>query len=210
MTVGPSVFTKERESLSLQASNSFLVFLSIDTLRQYDEKGVLVAKRTNGKHRRYLMSDIEKLQGKQIEEGVVCIYCRVSSQDQKQHGDLERQKLRMLEYCAEKQYKVGYVIEEVCSGMNAIRPKLNQIFELAEEHKITKIVVEHSDRLAIFFIPVFERYFKSHGVEVEYVDGRTVRSHSCTRCLGDDFGRFGSCHQLEPHLGLCIARNSSC
>ena len=152
---------------------SKMLGVSIDTLRQYDEKGVLIAKRTNGKHRRYLLSDIEKLQGKQIEsnnEEVVCVYCRVSSQDQKQHGDLDRQKLRMLEYCAEKQYKVGYVFEEVCSGMNAIRPKLNQIFDLAEQHKITKIVVEHSDRLAIFFIPVFERYFKSHGVEVECVE----------------------------------------
>lgn len=152
---------------------SEMLGVSIDTLRQYDEKGVLVAKRTNGKHRRYLLSDIEKLQGKQIEsnkEELVCIYCRVSSQDQKQHGDLDRQKLRMLEYCAEKQYKVGYVFEEVCSGMNAIRPKLNKIFDLAEEHKITKLVVEHSDRLARFFITVFERYFKSHGVEVEYVE----------------------------------------
>lgn len=152
---------------------SEMLGVSIDTLRQYDEKGFLVAKRTNGKHRRYLLSDIEKLQGKQINENkedVICIYCRVSSQDQKQHGDLDRQKLRMLEYCASKQYKVGYVFEEVCSGMNAIRQKLNQIFDLTEQHKITKIVVEHSDRLARFFIPVFERYFKSHGVEVEYVE----------------------------------------
>lgn len=151
---------------------SEMLGVSIDTLRQYDEKGVLVAKRTNGKHRRYLLSDIEKLQGKQEvnKEEIVCVYCRVSSQDQKQHGDLDRQKLRMLEYCASKQYKVGYVFEEVCSGMNAVRPKLNQIFDLTEQHKITKIVVEYSDRLARFFIPVFERYFKSHGVEVEYVE----------------------------------------
>ena len=152
---------------------SEMLGVSIDTLRQYDEKGVLIAQRTNGKHRRYLLSDIEKLQGKKEEtnkEEVICVYCRVSSQDQKQHGDLDRQKLRMLEYCASKQYKVGYVFEEVCSGMNAVRPKLNQIFDLAEQHKITKIVVEYSDRLARFFIPVFERYFKSQGVEVEYVE----------------------------------------
>jgi predicted site-specific integrase-resolvase len=66
--------------------------------------------------------------------------------------------------------KFGCVFEDVCSGMNAVRPKFNQIFDLAEQHKITKLVVEHSDRLARFFIPVFERYFKSHGVEVEYVE----------------------------------------
>lgn len=151
---------------------SEMLGVSIDTLRQYDEKGILVAKRTNGKHRRYLLSDIEKVQGKQEteREEIVCVYCRVSSQDQKQHGDLDRQKLRLLEYCAKKQYKVGYIFEEVCSGMNAIRPKLNQIFDLTEQHKISKIIVEHSDRLARFFIPIFERYFKSHGVEVEYIE----------------------------------------
>ncbi len=32
------------------------------------------------------------------------IHCRVSSHDQKQKGDLARQKLRVLEYCAHKQY----------------------------------------------------------------------------------------------------------
>lgn len=146
--------------------------VSIDTLRDWDEKGILIAKRTNGKHRRYLLSDIEKIQGKQQEkrEELVCIYCRVSSQDQKLHGDLDRQKLRMLEYCAEKQYKVGYVFEEVCSGMNAVRPKLTQVFNLVTEHKISKVIVEHSDRLARFFIPVFEEFFKSHGVEIEYVE----------------------------------------
>ena len=153
------------------AQVSEMLGVSKDTLRTLDEKGVLVAKRTNGNHRRYLLSDVEKYLGcfgKQ--EELVCVYCRVSSQDQKQHGDLDRQKLRMLEYCADKQYKVGYVFEEVCSGMNPVRPKLNQVFKLVEEHKITRVVVEHSDRLARFFIPVFEEFFKSHNVEIEYAE----------------------------------------
>ena len=76
----------------------------------------------------------------------------------------------MLEYCANKKYKVGYVLEEVCSGMNSVRPKLNQVFKLVEEHKITRVVVEHSDRLARFFIPVFEEFFRSHNVEIEYAE----------------------------------------
>ena len=150
---------------------SEMLGVSKDTLRTLDEKGILVAKRTNGNHRRYFLSDVEKYLGcfgKQNE--LVCIYCRVSSQDQKQHGDLDRQKLRMLEYCANKKYKVGYVLEEVCSGMNSVRPKLNQVFKLVEEHKITRVVVEHSDRLARFFIPVFEEFFRSHNVEIEYAE----------------------------------------
>ena len=153
---------------------SEMLGVSVETLRIYDRKGILVAQRTGGNHRRYLLSDIEAMIGKSIQDKkdneVVCIYCRVSSQDQKQHGDLDRQKLRMLEYCAKKQYKVGYVFDEVGSGMNAGRKKLNRIFDLAEHHLISRLVVEHSDRLSRFFIPVFERYLYSHGVIVEYAE----------------------------------------
>ena len=74
------------------AQASEMLGVSKDTLRTLDEKGILVAKRTNGNHRRYLLSDVEKHLGcfGQHDE-LVCVYCRVSSQDQKQHGDLDRQ-----------------------------------------------------------------------------------------------------------------------
>lgn len=146
--------------------------VSFDTLRRWDKDGTLVSQKTKGNHRRYLVSDIEKLQGKneEIKEELVCIYCRVSSQDQKQHGDLDRQKLRLLEYCSEKQYRVGYILEEVCSGMKANRPKLNQLYRLAREKKINKLVIEHKDRLTRFMFDVFVEYFNSHDIKVEFVE----------------------------------------
>ena len=146
--------------------------VSFDTLRRWDKNGTLIPQKTSGNHRRYLISDIEKLQGKTFEEKeeIVCIYCRVSSQDQKQHGDLDRQKLRLFEYCTNKQYKVGYVFEEVCNGMKATRPKLNQIYKLARDKKITKIIIEHKDRLTRFMYDIFVEYFDSHGIEIECVE----------------------------------------
>jgi putative resolvase len=57
------------------------------TLQDWDRSGKLSALRTAGGHRRYRQSDIEKLQGIETEESnrnSVCVYCRVSSQDQKQ------------------------------------------------------------------------------------------------------------------------------
>ena len=143
------------------------------TLQVWDNDGKLTALRTAGGHRRYRQSDVDKLQGLETEESnlnSVCVYCRVSSQDQKQKGDLDRQKARLLEHCAEEEYKVNSVLVDVCSGMKAKRPRLKQLFKLVSEHKINRVVVEYKDRLTRFCFEVFEAFFNSHGVEIECVE----------------------------------------
>jgi excisionase family DNA binding protein len=147
--------------------------VSIYALRVWDKNGKLVAIRTVGNHRRYRQSDITELQGLEPEESNpnrVCVYCRVSSQDQKQKGDLDRQKVRLLEHCIEQKYKVEVVLFDVCSGMKAKRPKLKQLFKLVSEHKINKVVVEYKDRLTRFMFEIFEEFFNSHDVEIECVE----------------------------------------
>ena len=147
--------------------------VSIYALRAWDKNGKLVAIRTAGGHRRYRQSDITELQGLEPEEpnpNRVCVYCRVSSQDQKQKGDLDRQKARLLEHCVEKEYKVEAILFDVCSGMKAKRPRLKQLFKLVSGHKINKVVVEYKDRLARFMFEIFEEFFNSHGVEIECVE----------------------------------------
>jgi len=143
------------------------------SLQVWDREEKLVALRTVGGHRRYRQSDIEKLQGIErdnVEQNFVAIYARVSSQDQKQKGDLDRQKARLLEHCVAKEYKVTAVLVDVCSGMKAKRPYLKQLFRLVEEHKINRVVIEYKDRLCRFMFEVFEAFFNSHGVEIECVE----------------------------------------
>lgn len=147
--------------------------VSVDCLRKWDKSGKLIALRTSGGHRRYKQSDISKLQGIEIEEtnqDITAIYCRVSSQDQKKNGDLDRQKARLFEHCTKQKYKVEYCFDEVCSGMKAVRPKLKQLFKLIEEKKVNRVVIEHKDRLTRFMFEIFAQYFQSHGVEVECVE----------------------------------------
>lgn len=152
---------------------SEMLGISLNTLREYGDSGKLKETRTAGGHRRYLLSDIQKLQG--IEEPVstlvrACCYCRVSSNDQKQHGDLERQKLRVLEHCSKQGYVVEHILVEVCSGMKAKRPKLDKLYELVSTHKIDVVVIEHKDRLARFMFDVFKAFFASHNVEIIFVE----------------------------------------
>ena len=143
------------------------------TLQVWDKAGKLVALRTPGGHRRYRQSDIERLQGIERDSAGrnhVAIYARVSSQDQKQKGDLDRQKARLLEHCVAREYKVTAVLVDVCSGMKAKRPYLKQLFKMVSERRIDRVVIEHKDRLCRFMFEVFEAFFSSHGVEIECVE----------------------------------------
>ena len=149
--------------------------LSVDktTLRLWDKNGTLKAVRTQGGHRRYKEADVLAMMGEKVRAednaNVVAIYAGVSSGEQKQKGDLDRQKGRLLDYCREKQYDVGYVFEEVGSGLNDNRSKLLQIMKLAEDHKISKVLIEHKDRLVRFNKNILIKYFNSHGVVVEWI-----------------------------------------
>lgn len=150
-----------------------------DTLRRWTEEGKLTAYRASEKgNRRWdedelraYLGEIKPDQTTTASKGNrVAVYCRVSTSDQKSHGDLDRQKLRLLEYCAEKKYAVEYIFEEVGSGLNDNRKKLLQMMRLACEHKFDKVVIEHYDRLTRFNFKLVVEYFRSHGVEVEYVE----------------------------------------
>lgn len=165
---------------------SQLLGVDNSTLRYWDKSGKLKSQRTIGGHRRYLMSDIKKLQGIPEEEitknnidvsNNVAVYCRVSSHEQKQKGDLDRQKGRLLEYCIKNKYDVEHIFEEVGSGMSDTRNKLHRLCDIAEKTKISKIIVEHKDRLTRFNYKIYERYFKSLGVEIIIVEETLPKSY---------------------------------
>ena len=156
------------------------------TLRYWDKSDKLKPQRTAGGHRRYLLSDIKKLQG--ISENTleldggnisnkIAVYCRVSSHEQKQKGDLERQKGRLLEYCIKKKYEVVQIFEEVGSGMSDTRSKLHRLCDLAEKREISRIIVEHKDRLTRFNYKIYERYLKSLDVEIIIVEQTLPKSY---------------------------------
>jgi excisionase family DNA binding protein len=160
---------------------STLLDVSIQTLREWDTEGKLKAVRTEGGHRRYRLSDIQRLQGidpeQPREQEVVVAYCRVSSNDQKKKGDLDRQKGRVLIHCSSKGYYVPHVLSEVASGMSDSRPKLKTLFKLVSSGEVDRVVVEHKDRLTRFLFKVFVSFFESHGVQIECVEDVLGKSY---------------------------------
>lgn len=154
---------------------SEILGVSKSTLRRWDEEGKLKPHRTGTRgHRRYDTDELNDYMGIAKQEIAndlgVAVYCRVSSADQKSHGDLERQKLRLLEYCSSRHYRVDYVMDEVGSGMNDKRKKLRKLMKLAREHKFNKLVIERYDRLTRFNYELLVEYFESHGVKIEFLD----------------------------------------
>jgi putative resolvase len=96
---------------------------------------------------------------------------QVSSHDQKQKADLERQKQSLLDYAKSRGYEVVAVLEDVASGLNEKRRSLSRLFDLVEERRIGVVVAAFKDRLARFGFSYLERYFSSHGVSIEVVNG---------------------------------------
>lgn len=75
----------------------------------------------------------------------VAVYARVSSSENKKN--LIEQSKRVQKFCGAKGWVVKKVQEECASGLNDKRPKL---WKLLKDKEVTKIVVEHKDRLSRF------------------------------------------------------------
>ena len=161
--------------LTLQEAKSILN-VSKSTLQRWDNNGKLVALRTEGGHRRYKLSDIENILGiinnkeEDNKEIIVATYARCSTPDQKAHGDIERQSMRLFEYCTKHKYKVEHIIKDMGSGLNDKRKGFTKLYNLVVNKKINKVIIEHKDRLTRFQYNLIEFFFNSYGVEIELLD----------------------------------------
>jgi len=165
----------EKDKLLSMAETCSILNVSQETLRNWDADGTLKPVRTKGGHRRYRQSDINTYMGIKEEEVnrnflPVATYARVSSHEQKQKGDLDRQSQRLSEFCAKKKYRVEYIIKDVGSGLSDTRSGFNKLFDLVIEKKISKVIVEHKDRLTRFQFNVLVKFFNSYGVDIEKVE----------------------------------------
>src|SRR5262245_50691083 len=97
--------------------------------------------------------------------GRVAVYARVSSPEHK--DNLEQQAARLAEYCSMRGYQVAQVVKEMASGVNDSRPKL---LALLKDTSITRIVVEHQDRLTRFGFHYLETVLEAQERIIEVVN----------------------------------------
>lgn len=146
---------------------------SKETLRNWDRTGKLSAIKTVGGHRRYQKEKLDDFVGifnSEKTSDVVATYARVSSHEQKQKGDLDRQSQRISEYCAKKKLKVEYIIKDVGSGLSDNRAGFVKLGNLVIDKKITHVIIENKDRLTRFQYSFVEKMFGSYGVKIICID----------------------------------------
>ena len=161
----------ERHYTMKEASR--ILGVSVRRLQIWDKQGRIRCVRTPGGRRRISESELKRILG--VEEadasGKAVIYARVSSYDQKEKGDLERQKRILLDHAKSKGYEVIATLEDVASGLNEDKKSLSKLFDMVEGGKIGVVIVAFKDRLTRFGFRYLERYFASYGVRIEVVNG---------------------------------------
>jgi predicted site-specific integrase-resolvase len=105
------------------------------------------------------------LEDEQLTSLNVCIYARVSSSENK--DNLERQKERLINYCNAKGYKVAKVVTEIGSGLNDERKKLESILL---DRSLNLIVVEHKDRLSRFGLNYIQKLLEMDNRRIEIIN----------------------------------------
>jgi putative resolvase len=109
---------------------------------------------------------IVETESKQAEpDARVAIYARVSSAEHKEN--LERQAERLTQYCTIRGYRVVKLVKEIGSGVNENRP---QLLSLLRDSLITRVVVEHKDRLTRFGFRYIETLLAIQGRTIEVVN----------------------------------------
>lgn len=140
------------------------------TIQRWDASGKIAIIRTPGGRRRIPLSEVERLLGKKVaSQKKIAIYARVSSNEQKQKGDLERQ-LEFLKGRIDKQFSVVETITDVGSGLNDKRKGLLKLMKMANDGRITDIAIRYKDRLTRFGYGYLEEYFTSYQVTIHILD----------------------------------------
>lgn len=134
------------------------------TLYRWEAEGKLKPERTEGGHRRYELSE---LLGIKAELSFTVAYARVSSHDQKQ--DLERQKQVLELFCAQNGWQFQ-LIEDLGSGLNYNKRGLKRLIKLIVDNQVERLVLTHKDRLLRFGSELIFSLCEHFGTEVVIIN----------------------------------------
>lgn len=144
--------------------------VSPKTVQGWDRRGLLKFQRTSTNRRILPKEDLVselKTRNMYIETDdrkKDIIYARVSTLNQKEQGDLDRQALYILENV--KDLVNVEVIKEHGSGLNSRRKGLSKLLDNVIEDKVNRIFITYKERLTRFGYEYIERICDEHGVEI--------------------------------------------
>jgi predicted site-specific integrase-resolvase len=114
-----------------------LLCVSQSTLRRWEKEGKIMSEKTSGGHRRYDIDKITFVKQNVNENRITIAYARVSTYDQK--NDLNRQKEVLSLFCASKGY-VYKIIEDLGSGLNYNKKGFKELVEMICRKQVDRII----------------------------------------------------------------------
>ena len=144
--------------------------LTTKTSQTYDKNGTLKFFRSSTNYRLMFREDLlEYLESKGLLSDISLerrdiIYARVSSNEQKTKGDLDRQAMFLIENV--NNLINPLVLKEVGSGLNDKRKKLLELIDLVCNDQVKNVYVTYKDRLTRFGFNYLESMFNNHGVKI--------------------------------------------
>ncbi|MEG4535334.1 IS607 family transposase [Microcoleus sp. D2_18a_D3] len=152
--------------------------VSASTLRRWEAEGKLIPERTANGHRRY---DLAHLLGLKPNGALTIAYARVSSHNQK--DDLDRQKQVLELFCASQGWQFQ-IIEDVGSGVNYSKGGLQHLIRAIADNKVERLVLTHKDRLLRFGSELIFNLCEHFGTEVVIIN--QTENTSCDEDLAKD------------------------
>ena len=159
------ILSMSRKMVSIHEAAEFLG-VAAQTLRRWEREGKLTPdERTAGGRRRYNLARLkpEMFRSEADATRKTVAYARVSSHDQK--DDLDRQKQVLEIYCARQGWTFE-VIADLGSGMNYHKKGLKRLLNAIIGGEVGRLVITHKDRLLRFGAELVFAICEAKGVEV--------------------------------------------
>ena len=159
----------KQEKLLTISEASKLLGVAKSTLRRWEEEGKLIPDvRTKGGQRRYKLSSLlPEMKHKNSYNRKTIAYARVSSYDQK--DDLERQKQVLEMYCASNGWDFE-ILSDLGSGINYNKKGLKTLINSIIDGEVGRLVVTHKDRLLRFGAELIFAICEAKEVEVVIIN----------------------------------------
>jgi putative resolvase len=145
--------------------------VTVKTLQRWDKLGKIKVLRTPTNQRMIPESEIKRILSNFTGEmKTIAIYARVSSNEQKTKGDLQRQVDYIKTQLDKNIYSDIIEITDVGSGLNDKRKGLLKLMKMAQDGEITDVAIRYKDRLTRFGFNYLEMYFNSHSVNIHILN----------------------------------------
>ena len=157
------------------------------TVMRWRKSGFLPFTKINNRKYIYLKSDVDNLlnnkNNSNINDKLNIIYCRVSTQKQK--NDLSKQKQILTDYCNNNGIIPDMIISEIASGMNENRCELNKLVDLVINNKVNNVYITFKDRLTRFGFDYFKNLFNKFNTNIIILNNSINQNNSEQELIDD-------------------------